>query len=422
MNFKQSMAQNQRILSITDHHIIVGIDIAKNIHVARAVNYRGIEIGQHFSFSNDDSGFNKLRSWINRLQTQSGLNNVMVGMEPTGHYWLNLAGWLVDQGIETVIVNPLAVKRNKENRDNSQTKNDIKDALVIADMIKNGYYSPVRLATGIYKSLRVLMASRAFTLKLQGSINNQIVRWIDIYFPEYRNVFADVTCPTSLSVLKVLPTPQEINKLSPEAVSLCLNKHKTVRQISKKSIQLLIEQARHSIGDCEALQEAKLTLQQLLEQYGQVSAQLKEVEQKALKLLEEIPYAQPLLKIRGVGPITVAGILAEAGDISRYHHGNQLLRHAGLHLCEESSGKHKGQTVISKRGRPGLRRFLFLAALSLISNNNEFKQLHQQNIQTKKMKKIHSVLKLCGKLARILVAIAQNGESYDPGKVQPLAA
>lgn len=52
---------------------------------------------------------------------------VIVGMEPTGHYWLNLAKWLSEHHIEVVLVNPHLVKKNKENRDNTQSKSDKKD-------------------------------------------------------------------------------------------------------------------------------------------------------------------------------------------------------------------------------------------------------------------------------------------------------
>jgi transposase len=47
---------------------------------------------------------------------------MIVGMEPTGHYWLNLAFWLKDKEVEAVLVNPHLVKRNKENRDNTRLK------------------------------------------------------------------------------------------------------------------------------------------------------------------------------------------------------------------------------------------------------------------------------------------------------------
>ncbi len=78
------------------------------------------------------------------LQWQAAyhLSDVIVGMESTGHYWLNLARWLTDQDIAVVLVNPATTKRHKENRDNSPAKNDPKDAAVIADLVGAGTTSP----------------------------------------------------------------------------------------------------------------------------------------------------------------------------------------------------------------------------------------------------------------------------------------
>ncbi len=87
-------------------------------------------------FENNEDGFARLLEWINQLT----LDTEFVGMEPTGHYWLNLSQRLYDKNIDGVTVNPHLVKKNKENRDNTQSKSDKKDALVIADMVKNGYY------------------------------------------------------------------------------------------------------------------------------------------------------------------------------------------------------------------------------------------------------------------------------------------
>ncbi|WP_337019665.1 IS110 family transposase, partial [Oceanobacillus massiliensis] len=141
MKFKMQDKQNQLIERISDKHLVVGVDIAQHTHVARAVNFRGIVIGDPLTFENNEQGFDRLMEWINHLKLSKGLNTEIVGMEPTGHYWLNLSKWLYDQDIDVVTVNPHHVKRNKENRDNTQSKSDKKDALVIADMIKNGYYS-----------------------------------------------------------------------------------------------------------------------------------------------------------------------------------------------------------------------------------------------------------------------------------------
>ncbi|PGY02029.1 transposase, partial [Bacillus sp. AFS031507] len=86
--------------------LIVGVDIAQQLHVARAVNFRGIVVGDPLTFENNEEGFVKLLSWIQNLQKLKNLDSIIVGMEPTGHYWINLSKWLYNQKIEVVTVNP----------------------------------------------------------------------------------------------------------------------------------------------------------------------------------------------------------------------------------------------------------------------------------------------------------------------------
>jgi transposase len=186
--------------------------------------------------------------------------------------------------------------------------------------------------------------------------------------------------------------------------------------------RVLIELATHSVGSRQAHDAYKLHLEQLIEEFDLATAQLERVEQEVTNLLKQVPFAKKLLAIKGISEIALAGILGEAGDLSGFAHGNSLLRHAGLHLAEASSGKWKGQIVLSKRGRSRLRRFLYLATMSLVMNNPDFKELHANNVNVKKMKKMKSIMKLVHKLARVLVGMARKNESYRPEKVQPITS
>ncbi len=111
MKFKAQDKQNQLIENITASHLVVGVDIAQEAHVARAVSFRGIALGTPLEFGNHNEGFQHLGRWIQDLFKTYTLNKVIVGMEPTGHYWLSLARWLSSQGIEVVLVNPHLVKK-----------------------------------------------------------------------------------------------------------------------------------------------------------------------------------------------------------------------------------------------------------------------------------------------------------------------
>jgi transposase len=421
MKFKMQDKQNQLIERISDKHLVVGVDIAQQFHVARAVNFRGIVVGDPLTFENNEDGFTILLKWINELKKNNKLNTAIVGMEPTGHYWINLSKWLFEQNIDVVTVNPYHVKRNKENRDNTQSKSDKKDALVIADMVKNGYYAIVRPTSESFEELRVLMSNRDVIVKRLVSSINQINRWVDIVFPELREVFKDVTGKGAIATLRLFPTPIELRSMQPQNVVIewqSLMK----RQPGLRKAQLLIDLAKRSIGTRQALDAYRFHLQQLIEEYDLATTQLDRVEEQVTEVLKQIPYANHLLTIKGISEISLAGILGEAGDLSGFAHGNSLLRHAGLHLAEASSGKWKGQIVISKRGRSRLRRFLYLATMSLVMNNPEFKAIHTLNVNVKKIKKMKSIMKLVGKLARIFVGIAKRNESYCPEKLQPLTS
>ncbi len=69
MKFKMQDKQNQLIERISDSHLVVGVDIAQELHVARAVNFRGIIVGDSLTFENNEEGFAKLLQWINQLKT-----------------------------------------------------------------------------------------------------------------------------------------------------------------------------------------------------------------------------------------------------------------------------------------------------------------------------------------------------------------
>ncbi|AFH60331.1 IS110 family RNA-guided transposase [Paenibacillus caseinilyticus] len=421
MKFKAQDKQNQLIENITSTHLVVGVDIAQETHVARAVSYRGIALGAPIDFGNHDEGFRLFGRWIQDLLTSYKLNKVIIGMEPTGHYWLSLARWLQAKGIEAVLVNPHLVKKNKENRDNTPSKSDRKDALVIADMVKNGYYSPVRFNSEAYEELRILMANRDTVTKRLNSAVNQLHRWVDIVFPELRQVFKVLTCISAIATLRLFALPKEISKLTPEQV-ISGWKQYVKRHAGLRRAEQLIALAKRSVGAVQALHAYKLHLSQLLEEYDLATRQLELIENELRLVLGRIPYANKLLAIRGVNATSLAGVLGESGDLSGFAHGNVLLRHAGLNLAEASSGKWKGKMVLSKRGRPRLRRFLYLMTMCMVMTNPDVKALHQHNVREKKLKKMKSIMKLCGKVARMLVGLAKSSEAYSSAKVFPQAA
>ncbi|WP_255259758.1 IS110 family transposase [Lentibacillus sp. CBA3610] len=146
--------QNERLAQITEKTLIIGIDVAKKKHVARAIDDRGRDLAKRLVFENTFTGFKQLLKWAQNLADETNKSNFIFGMEPTGHYWLNLAYYLRAQELHAVVVNPMKVKRTKELDDDSPTKNDTKDAKVIAQVMRAGRYHEPILLEGIYAELR----------------------------------------------------------------------------------------------------------------------------------------------------------------------------------------------------------------------------------------------------------------------------
>ncbi|WP_048687477.1 transposase, partial [Bacillus sp. 220_BSPC] len=122
-----------------------------------------------------------------------------------------------------------------------------------------------------------------------------------------------------------------------------------------KKIRALKEAANRSIGILQGAAMAKLELRALLEKYDFIQMKFKELDYQLDQLLDHIPGVTQMLEVSGIGRDTVAGFFAEVGDLRDYQHPRQIVKLAGLSLKENTSGKHKGQTKITKRGRKKLR-------------------------------------------------------------------
>ena len=186
-----------------------------------------------------------------------------------------------------------------------------------------------------------------------------------------------------------------------------------------KRATTLCETAKRSIGLKKGSSAARYEMKLLLEDYEYKKAQLDAVMEEIEKLCRKIPESEQMLAIKGIGVITVAGFLAEVGDVRRFESPRQIQKLAGLSLRENSSGKHKGQTTISKRGRSKLRAVLFNAAIPLIAKNPEFKSLHEYYTTraNNPLKKKQSVIAISCKLIRVFYAILANGVTYDSQKL-----
>ena len=411
--------QNEKIMQVKNSTLVVGVDIAKNKHAARAFNFRGIEYDKAIFFENNEAGFKKLLHWIRKISEKGNKTDVIVGMEPTGHYWFALEEYLRRKtDFLRVVVNPAHVKRIKTLDDNSPTKTDKKDAKVIAKLVVEGRYSVPHMPEKEYADLRVAMSHRERLVKDIIDLSNKVQQLLDKYFPEYKKVFKKWDGKASVAVLKELFLPELILEKTDEEIVEVFRKGAN-RAVGIKRARKLKKAALNSIGIREGGEFTRFELRNLLEQYELLNKQKDLLEEKVEKLLESMPEAKYMESVKGVGFMTVAGFIAEVGDVNNYDHPKQIQKLAGLNLKENSSGKHQGQTRITKRGRPKLRALLYRVMMPMLANNLEFKKLHEYYTTRRDnpLKKKQSMIALACKLIRIFFALGQKHVMYDGGKL-----
>ena len=415
----KSNTQNAKITAITEKTLIVGIDVGSETHYARAFSWRGFEFSRKpLEFSNSEEGFETLKAWIEDLKKKRGLDKVIPGMEPTGHYWFNLGKFLQDNGMRPVHVNPHHVKKSKEMDDNDPSKNDRKDPKVIAGLVNEGRYFYPYIPDGIYAEIRVLSGLRVLAQSEITRLKNRIARWFSIYFPNYKDVYGNVGAVSGLMILRVAPLPEDIVKLGVDGVNRIWRDAK-LRGVGIKRAKILVEAAEHSVGSRDAQEAARIELQMLLSDYDRQTGREADLMALINEKIREVPYIDKLLEIRGVGLKTVIGFVAEVGDIKRFDDPKQIQKLSGYAIVKNQSGKHKGESHISYRGRKRLRYVMYEAAVSVVSHSPEFRSIHQYYTTRDKnpLKKMQSMIAVACKLIRIFYVILKNGTKYDAAKM-----
>jgi len=409
----------QRIERITPTTIIVGIDVAKEIHWARITDHRGIDLTKAVKVHNSIDGFESLMERISKLQQKHNCDHVIIGTEPSGHYWRALGWYLIqhERKPDIVGVNPYHTKQAKELNDNSQTKSDPKDALVIAHLIRNGNYFDTYLPEAEYAELRLLNTERQRVMKQISRANNTLIAMLDEFFPEYASIWGNVTCQTSLRLLKTYAFPSDIMSSSRRQM---LEDIKTASNGTQgdKLMHEMIQAAARSVGVKEGLRSARVRILNLIEEMEYFESQKIAIESELESVMETLQLGDILQSVPGVGSIISAAFLGEVGDISRFDNWKQVRSLAGLNLVENSSGQHKGKTKVSKRGRPYLRHMLYLAGECGCRCNKEMNGFYRY-LRDRKNNPLngHQAFVATGlKIMRILFHLAKSGETYSPDK------
>jgi transposase len=399
--------KKQRIVNAKT--LIVAIDIGKTTDTGYCRCPDGKEI-KPFEFSNNAEGFNKLWDRICWMKMSHHLEEVVVGFESTGAYGEPLVHYLRQKPVKLVQVNPMHTKRMKELQGNSPGKTDRKDPKVIADIIGLGHALSVVIPEGAAAELRRLTLARERSIGRRTALYNQLQDLVFIVFPEFLQVMKDVKTQTAQYLLRHYPTPQDMVACGSEALIRIL-RQVSRGKLGKEHAQALYDAAVQSVGLQEGRRGILLEMEEILSGLEACKRFIEKMEEEMVPYLEQIPYSDSLLSVKGIGKITVAGLIGEVGDFRQFHTLREVMKLAGLDLFEISSGKHKGNRHISKRGRPLLRKLLYFAAINTIRKGGVMHACYQRYLE-RGMPKMKALIAIARKLLRILFALVRDHSQY----------
>lgn len=348
--------------------MFVGVDISKDTFSAAGLDAEGNECFSGF-YSMDSGGFCKfLESVTTRCRDRQ---KVLVAMESTGCYHINLFSFLTTQGIHAVVMNPLLIA-NFAKRSLRKTKTDKKDAKTIAKFFMENREEISQLSVSQdLQDLRDLARERESISHLISATKVEMKRVLRTIFPELESI-ADIYTRVMLRFLQAYPSARLVRAAKPKVLAQALRQPYVGNKLTF-SAEDILRAARSSVATASPAKEIILkgkiaTLLHLQERLDEMTKLLTDLC-KATRV-EDLKI---LRSIKGVGPKTGVPFLAEMGPVENFSSHKKLIAFAGIHLSICQSGKYIGKSKISKRGNRHLRRAIYLMTAAVVSKNAFFK-------------------------------------------------
>lgn len=391
--------------------IYAGVDIAKTDHVIGAVDEAGAEVAKPMGFRNTEAGFERCVAWLESVAESE--DDVFVGMEATGHYWMACFAYLVAAGYRVCVVNPMQVHAMRRLKGLAGVKNDRVDARLVAETLRQGDYDETRLATDEVQALRRLTRYHQGLKQELAAVKTQAICVLDAYFPEYAGLFSDVFGAASLEVLAECPTPSEVGRRRASTIAKLLSEGSRGRLGEEKAAQIKAA-AKSSVGIRLGEDAASFQIKTQVSQIRFLNATIAKVEREVASLLARV---EPnVTTIPGVSTTTGAQIVAEIGDVGRFGGGAAIVKYAGLNPGVDESGKFSARGVpITKHGSPYLRRALWLAANRARQHDPRLRAFYEKKRREGKPHRV-AVTAVARKLCHVVYAVMRDGEPYDPAK------
>jgi len=406
----------KKLAQVKPGTLFVGVDLGLDRNVAVIINEGGRRLAK-FAFPHTQDGYAYFRRRLRKLQRQHQAPAMLVGMEPSNYVWKLLAAELEKHQMSYRLVNPFTVKKHREGDQLDRSKDDVRDAFTIADLLRTGKYTETQLLHGHYAELRQYATLNE---RLRGEMTrhrNRLHSAVGQLFPEVKRVFKDVTGLTAVAMLQNHAAAAVIRDLSENDFIAAVRRDYEGKRLCVSKLRQAHRLAAISVGLRDGVQALQLMVQQELQTLALLERQRTEAQEALIDCFLMLPESRYLLSIHGLGLVSAAVILAEIGDPSHYGNGRQWIKLAGSQPAPNLSGrKTRSRTPMSRKGRPRLRTALFFAVMRLVQIDDAFAREYLRFRQREKnpLTKMQAIGALMNKLLRIVWALVRQQTFYNP--------
>ncbi|HYA93144.1 MAG TPA: IS110 family transposase [Thermodesulfobacteriota bacterium] len=393
------------------YSLLVGIDVSKDFFVTAGIDSEGKGSFSR-SYSMDSNGFDDFLKTI----TSHGedLSKVIVAMESTGCYHINLFSFLASQGVRTVVVNPLLIA-NFAKLSLRKTKTDKKDAMTIARFLLDHHEEVSHLSLSQdHQDLRDLSREREPLCHLIAAAKVEIKRVLKVTFPEFQSI-GNLYTGAMLRFLQQYPSARLARAAKSKAIVKALKQPYVGNKLTY-SAEDILRAANTSIGTVSSAKEIILEgkIATLLHLQGRLDEMTKLLTD--LCKATRIDDLKILRSIKGVGPKTAAPFLAEMGEVQNYSSHKKLIAFTGIDPSLHESGNYVGMSKLSKRGNRHLRRAVYLMTAAVVSKNPFFKAYFLRR-KREGLPPQKALFATAHKLLRVIFAMLTQRTYFNPKEV-----
>jgi transposase len=338
-------------------------------------------------------------------------NEVLVAIE-TSHR--PLVGTLLEHGFTVYALNPKAVERNRERFRMSRAKSDLRDAWVLATMLRTDrqLYRPIIPDSDVAQELRALTRDRADLVRTRTMLSNQLTTSLKTYFPEFLTWFSDPDRPVALALLQAFPTRECLQAASQGDLESFLRRHHCPHSRARASAIYQGVQA-HGFHIAPPVVRAKARLAStLVAQLQTLATHIDGYDREIQRVLKLHPDGELYLSLPGAGDFLAARMVGELGDNrDRYQDPSIAQCEAGTAPVTRTSANIRIVYFRRARIRP-LRDTLWQFAFSS-TRHCAWARAYYDHARKRGKKHAEAIRMLGNVWLRIIIALRRTGRPYD---------